>query len=299
MSSEQIQNLIDDWRLWPDICSEPPTADNFSGLVKGLTNNNLLFTRTTNSITDKYVFRINAQNAHSLWLNRRAEWHIHQSISQFNICPPYIYQDPKNGYWVRPYIEGKTVHETVTEYPQAITTHLLKDIAKILKLIHNTPMSKSWPKINFKQRTDHYWQQILKRLGSKQTELKIGLSNLKLTLDDQLKSTGYSPRLCHMDPNSNNWILNQKQIHLIDWEYAAIGNPAWDLAVICDTFELTDEQQDDFINQYSNRLVKRKELDLAQCQMEYLSALWYCVQGITNAQNLIDGLLQIGTKKPA
>jgi thiamine kinase-like enzyme len=296
MSSEQIQKLLKDWRLWPGVCLEQPTLDNFSGLVKGLTNNNLLFTYKKNSIISKYVYRINAQNAKSLYLNRTAEWHIHQSISQFNICEPYIYRCPKNSYWVRRYIEGITVHETITASPQGLTDNLLKEVAVILKLTHNIPISNSWPKINFKQRTDHYWQQILKRLNNNQLEIASNLNNLKIELDIKLKSSGYSPRLCHMDPNPNNWIIGENKIHLIDWEYSAIGNPAWDLAIICDTFELTENQKEKFLRHYSSSLVKQKQLDFAQLQMEYLSALWFCVQSITNTKNLVDGLLQI-TKK--
>jgi thiamine kinase len=300
MNSEQIENLIKDWHLWPGVCSEKPIPENLSGLVNGLTNSNVLLTCHTNSdpntgavsgsVAKQYVIRLNAQNAQSLYLNRTAEWHIHQSIAQYNICTPYVYRDPKDRYWIRPFIEDKTLHETLANTLDGITSKLLNQLAKKLKLIHSTPISKSWPRIDLKQRTDHYWQQIFKRLTQQSSDMRVKLENLKYQLDSRLKTQGYGPRLCHMDPNPNNWITDHKDIYLIDWEYAAIGNPAWDIAVLCDTFELTESQQDSLLEYYGNRQINKKQLNTASNQMKYISALWYCVQGVTDTQALKDSL---------
>jgi thiamine kinase-like enzyme len=244
----------------------------------------------SNAVCKKYVIRLNAQNAQSLFLNRTAEWHIHQSIAQYNICTPYVYRDPKDRYWIRPFIEDKTLHETLANNPSGITSNVLNQLAKKLKLIHSTPLSKVWPKINLKQRTDHYWKQIFNRLNHQQSALICTLEDLKTELDIEVKANGYGLRLCHMDPNPNNWIADKKEIYLIDWEYAAVGNPAWDIAVLCDTFKLTEAQQDDLLKYYGNGQINKKKLNTAHHQMKYLGTLWYCVQSITSAQDLADDL---------
>jgi thiamine kinase len=289
MLSDHTSALIKDWKLWPNICPEQPNNDNFKALVKGLTNSNLLFKSEDTHSHTKYVFRINAQNAQSLGLNRHAEWHIHQCIAQYNICKPYVYRDPKDIYWIRPFIESQTLQETLLNCSEQDTSIYLKTVAKKLKMTHSIPLSSAWPNIDFKQRTDHYWKQILKQIEDSKA-LSDALSAYKNEIDIQLKSPGYSLRLCHMDPNPNNWIIDTDNIYLIDWEYAAIGNPAWDIAVFCDSCNLTNEQKEQFLKDYGNGQIKLSQLEFADRQMKYLSALWYCVQKIISPENLLPAL---------
>ena len=291
MNSEQIKHIIKDWHSWPNICSEKPTNNNFSSLVKGLTNNNLLFRSDTSnkSESEAFVFRINAQNAQSLGLNRHAEWHIHQSIAQYNICKPYIYRDPQDIYWIRPFIKNKTLHEELINCEETALHTIIKGLAKKLKLTHSIPLSSAWPKIDFKQRTDHYWAQILRRNDSGK-HLMQSLQQYKTELDTQLKSPGYALKLCHMDPNPNNWIIDNKEVFLIDWEYSAIGNPAWDLAVLFESSNFNEDHKILFLKHYGSKNITEAHLSLAHRQMKYLSALWYCVQGIISPDNLIAAL---------
>lgn len=286
MNTEQIQNILSDWALWAGICSKPPSLEQISPLVKGLTNDNFLLSTTNNNTTKRFVIRINAPNAHALFLNRHAEWHIHQSIAQYGICPQYVYRDPKDRYWIRPYTEQKTLNETLLDSKNTDLDKLLTSIVNKLKITHQVPISNAWPRINFLERTDHYWNQIFKKFSH--TEQLNTLKNLKDEADKQLKSTGYTPTLCHMDPNPNNWIINNHEAILIDWEYAAIGNPAWDLATLINTCNLSEDDQNKLLTLYFNGRIKKSQIEFAKCQMEYLSALWYCVQGILNPVNLVD-----------
>ena len=293
MNSEQIEKLINDWQLWPAICSERPSTDDFTPLVNGLTNSNILLTTQDSQSTKQYVFRFNAPNAQSLGLNRHAEWHIHQSIAQYNICTPFVYRDPKDIYWVRPYLKNTILHEQLLHSDEDQVNTLLRQTAKKLKLVHSITASSAWPKINFKNRTDHYWKQIFNRIDASNLALKDTLTHLKEHSDAQLKSSGHTMRLCHMDPNPNNWIIDSDEIYLIDWEYSAIGDPSWDLAVFCDTCNLTLEQQTLFLKYYGSARIKYKQLYFAQLQMRYLSALWYCVQNVISPNNLVDAIIEL------
>ncbi len=291
MPLEHTSDLIKDWKLWPSICAEQPRPNDFKALVKGLTNSSfsLYCDRNNQHKNTGYVFRINAQNAQALGLNRHAEWHIHQCVAQYDICKPYIYRDPKDIYWVRPFIEGQTLYELMLNCTEADTQGYLKEVALKLKATHNTPLSSAWPIIDFKQRTDHYWTQILKQT-LETPELGKALSAYKDEIDIQLKSPGYSLKLCHMDPNPHNWIVDTDKLYLIDWEYAAIGNPVWDIAVLCDSCNLTPTQTELFLQYYGNGQIKPSQLEFANRQMKYLSALWYCVQKVISPENLLPAL---------
>ncbi|MCB1646312.1 MAG: phosphotransferase [Pseudomonadales bacterium] len=51
------------------------------------------------------------------------------------------------------------------------------------------------------------------------------------------------PAFCHNDLNPANIIVSGNTLQLLDWEYAALGNPLFDLAVFCHEAALSEQQQ--------------------------------------------------------
>ena len=295
-STLQIENILKDWKLWPNLCQEQPTIEQVSPLVDGLTNSNWLLKVDDGSQLHKYVIRINAKNNLALKLNRQAEWDMHQSISHYHICPAYSYRDPKDIYWIRPFLKTHTLEHTVRITPNFIDNYFLEKTASLFKIIHKIPITDSWPSINFPELIQHYWQKTKEKQISISTnsQVVINLANARQILDTALKTKSFTPSLCHMDPNPSNWILNGKELHLIDWEYAALGNPAWDLAVFCDTNFLNLSQVNTLLGYYKN--ITFAEYKLASSQMKYLSELWFYVQGhLTDSELLAQLRLLIET----
>ena len=277
MNTQTISEILKDWSLWPNICSFQPSLEHVKPLVDGLTNSNWLLEINNN----QYVIRINATNDLALKLNRQSEWDMHQSISSYGICPAYLYRDPSDTYWIRPFLKTHTLESTIAQNKSFFTSSFLKVIAIHFKAVHSTPIAKGWPRIIYSELIEHYWQQISKKQNNTKNKpeqsLKNRLANIKKTLRLKLEGSNYTECLCHMDPNPSNWILDKKELHLIDWEYAALGNKAWDLAVFSDTCFLSTNQMDLLLKHYQD--INRQQLDLARVQMKYLSALWYYVQG--------------------
>ena len=256
-----------------------PTLKHVTPLVDGLTNSNWLLEvtdRNSNEGVQQYVIRINATNNLALNLNRQAEWDMHQCISQYNICPAFLYRDPFDKYWIRPYLKTATLANNLIENENFITQALLKKVAGQLHIIHSIPTSKTWPSIQYIELIDHYWQQINKKQNTTNTNTIKSLLLVRTKLDLKLQDKLYTPCLCHMDPNPSNWILDSDKLHLIDWEYAAMGNRAWDLAVFCDTCNLSETQIEYFLTCYES--ITPKQFNLASQQMSYLSLLWFYVQ---------------------
>jgi thiamine kinase-like enzyme len=59
--------------------------------------------------------------------------------------------------------------------------------------------------------------------------------------------------LCHNDLNSTN-ILDTGSLYLIDWEYAAIGDPYFDLATIIQHHGLVEGQVECLLAAYKDRV---------------------------------------------
>tara|TARA_B100001063_G_scaffold34129_1_gene27768 strand:- start:1260 stop:1562 length:303 start_codon:yes stop_codon:yes gene_type:complete len=89
-----------------------------------------------------------------------------------------------------------------------------------------------------------------------------------------------------MDTNLHNWIVDESgSLHLIDWEYAGLGNPIWDLAVFSDSAKLSQSDDSKLLEFYGKYTLD--ELELAKQQMEYLSILWFAIQENTHSNTLM------------
>tara|TARA_B100001245_G_C22581172_1_gene288885 strand:- start:259 stop:570 length:312 start_codon:yes stop_codon:yes gene_type:complete len=102
-----------------------------------------------------------------------------------------------------------------------------------------------------------------------------------------------------MDPLPANWIENDAgELILLDWEYAAIGHPLWDIAALFQAAGLSQEQEHslllDGLNQKYNASWRQ-----AKRQMQYLSVLWYGAQRLWSAEHLAQELSALQNGAPA
>ncbi len=81
-----------------------------------------------------------------------------------------------------------------------------------------------------------------------------------------------------MDPTPANWIQTASgELVLLDWEYAAIGHPWWDIAALLQQAKIGNSEKQELLSSYG--IMPDQSWRLAQAQMEYMSILWYGAQG--------------------
>lgn len=294
-STDALNTILKDWHLWPVLNQWSQSQFNVTPLEKGLTNENWLITPIHPTVGNQqvlqFVLRINAVNAKQLHIDHTAELAFVKAILRLNLCPDITYCDPNNTYWVRPYIEGKTLAELLEVKP-ALDNETLFNVAQSLKLIHNTPIQQEWPVLDLEQRIDFFWQQIFALNPNETHTLKQlqQLTNHTIKLDKPSQLA-----LCHMDCNIHNWIINQeKYVFLIDWEYAAIGNATWDLAVLCNSAQLNKKQQQQLLHAYGG--ITTTELQQTLKEMKYLEILWLTAQQHINLKQLAKHLSTINPR---
>lgn len=291
-NQETLNAILQDWSLWPILKKFNPTDCEFTLLEQGLTNKNWLVTlpnlqglnshESSKALNHpkQFVIRINAENAKSLHIDHKSEYEIVQAVSALEICPEILYKDPDFRYWVRPYICGETLAEQLPSTP-----HIENDlvhVAQVFKSVHQVPTQAHWPSINTLERTEYFWRQILPNPAFYTDQIL----KFKEQLDIALKATNPDLALCHMDPNIHNWIKDDhNQLSLIDWEYAGLGNPIWDLAVFSDSAQLNKTQEQQLLEYYGK--YSSFELEHAKLQMEYLSILWFAVQEHTHSNTFL------------
>jgi len=90
----------------------------------------------------------------------------------------------------------------------------------------------------------------------------------------------FGPRpgvLCHSDLHRHNLIETAGQLIVLDWEYAHVGDPLWDLAGWLSMNDLPDACADALLTTYlmrAPRVEERERLTVLQWFFDYVGLLW-------------------------
>ena len=126
---------------------------------------------------------------------------------------------------------------------------------------------------------DHTFRDTLMAYG-RQMEQKDEKNIFKAAIDlhDALSDEAGKNCLCHNDLHPEN-ILVGEQIKFIDWEYASLNIPFFDLAYAIDHFVMTEDEILYFMSRYG---IEAQEIDfeiLQQTQKltKYVSLIWLLI----------------------
>ncbi len=158
----------------------------------------------------------------------------YQQTQQFSFVPKLIEQ--KDDLIVWNYIENtKQLHDPSTQD--------LNDLAKIMSTIHQSKIKL--PKNNLRKRVNAYLKTIHEK---KIKDLDIE-NNYRFMI--QLLANMRRNFPCHNDIWPDNVIKDQNnKLWIVDWEYATLGDPYFDLAYWITSSRLNEEQKTLFINYY-------------------------------------------------
>lgn len=89
-------------------------------------------------------------------------------------------------------------------------------------------------------------------------------------------------RPCHCDPTGGNLIDTGERVWLVDWEYAAMNDPMWDLAYFSVESDLDAPADRTLLTAYlahAPRDVETARMTVTKAVCELLAATWALVQG--------------------
>ncbi len=89
---------------------------------------------------------------------------------------------------------------------------------------------------------------------------------------------GRTKALCHHDIHAQNLVTDPMgRLWLVDWEYAGLGDPVFDLASCASQLELSAESTHLLCDEYirAGGTVEQGRLDLARWAFDYVQWLWY------------------------
>ncbi len=211
---------------------------------------------------EQFVARFDQPLARLLELDRRTELEVLHSVSAAGIGPQVIWADPDKGVLLTSYIPGNAWSSMDVHNPGRLGA-----LALILRQLHSLPLRG--PVFAPGKIALAYARQIGTHSASRIAEQAAKLA-------EKLLSETRQPALCHNDLVHGN-IIGRETIRLIDWEYSAVGDPYFDLAVIVRHHQLKADRVENFLHAYFGTPGKEHFSRLeAFCRLyDRLAALWY------------------------
>ncbi|ABM03226.1 aminoglycoside phosphotransferase [Psychromonas ingrahamii 37] len=251
-------------------------------LVQALTNVVFLLTLANNK---KIIFKRLNLSARDI-SDRKCEFKVDNLATLAGLTPKVIACCTR--YKLQEYFVGKEL----SCFP--VNKELINLLALQLKKIHQLPALHAQP-----QRLSLTLKQLKQRI-----KLDIDEAHFSVMLKRAIALDKGSARnvLCHGDLSLNNLLINDwQQVMILDWEYATLACPAYDLASCMCINRLDNLQQESLIAAYhhlhnADILISlsalRRECRLYFSVFSYLNALWekcFLVNEISQAEDKTSG----------
>ena len=169
---------------------------------------------------ERLVVRFDTPAARALGLDRAAEVSVLDAIQRRGIGPQLVFADPPMGVLVARWLPGRACAPAMLRNPR-----LLRRLGALLRRLHRS-VAPPWdaPPLDLARAADRY-AAIVGSLWARRTACAAARSF------NAGAGHGSDRALCHNDPVAQNLILGP-HLRLIDWEFAAPGDPLFDVAVV-------------------------------------------------------------------
>lgn len=189
---------------------------------------------------ERLVLRLDKPASAVLGLDRANERLVCEAVAGADLAPAYQYFDPASGLCLRPWLAGRSLQRS-----DLANLAILRRLAAALRQLHGlAPVGAAFDPLAAARR---YARQLA-------TPVAAALAVRAAELFAGLQDPPSPPVLCHNDLVCENILLTAGQgLLLIDWEYAGIGDPYFDLAVVVRHHEVSEEVAGYFLQAYLQR----------------------------------------------
>ena len=209
----------------------------------------------------KAIVRFDLPLASKLNLNRRREVTILNKISFLNQSPKILFENISEGILIWEYILGAQLNVSQNDKV------LLTDLSRSLKKIHEIKLPKNIVR-NFNESIIFYKTLLIDSPNQK-------LINKGLNLFEEINDEDAPRVFSHNDLNKTNLLLGSK-IYFLDWEYASMNSPYFDIASLAATFNLDNAGINILLEGYSDNFIAINQEKLKKwiSFTYYLDYLW-------------------------
>ncbi len=212
-----------------------------------------------------------------LGIDRRNESLCQDFAATLGLAPAAVYREPD--MVITTWIEGQVL--TASDAHQ---TDVQIRIVADLKRLHSAGDQLPGAVLDFCPfETVHAYIRTAQQQHAALPDTLPGLLSKLDQLHDRI--TPFRPVLCHNDLLPANWIDDGTRLWLLDWEYAGIGHPFFDLANLSANTGLGDLQDDQLLTAYLSSQpthAQRTEFRIFKAVSFLRESLWGSIQSVSS-----------------
>ncbi|MEA2608451.1 MAG: hypothetical protein QOJ75_694 [Chloroflexota bacterium] len=267
LHGELYDELVWAMQKVPELAGRLLTLTPLSG---GITNRNFRVDAT--GTTDRWVIRLAGNDTHLLGISREVEHAATVAAAGVGVGPQVTAFIRPEGYLVTRFIVGSPVSDEAVHRPET-----LRRVADSLRRIHDGP---AIPGLFVPLRIADAYRALAMARGvpiPPEYELAAAIGR---RIELAFLSNPIELRPCHNDLLNANFIDDGTRIRIIDWEYAGMGDPFFDLGNFSINHELTPGEDEILLHAYDGtvRPGRLARLTLMRVVSDFREAMWGVLQ---------------------
>jgi thiamine kinase-like enzyme len=241
-----------------------------TALSGGITNRNFLVTAALTP--QRWVIRLAGNDTYLLGISREVEHAATVAAAGVGVGPEVTAFIRPEGYLVTRFIEGSPVSDDAVHRPET-----LRRVADSLRRIHDGP---AIPGLFTPLRIAEAYRALAMARGVRippEYELTAAIGR---RIELAFLAAPLELRPCHNDLLNANFIDDGARIRIVDWEYAGMGDPFFDLGNFSINHELTPDEDAILLEAYDGdvRPARLARITLMRVVSDFREAMWGVLQ---------------------
>ena len=251
----------------PELAGRELTLTALSG---GITNHN--FRVEAAGTADRWVIRLAGNDTHLLGISREVEHAATVAAAGVGVGPEVTAFIRPEGWLVTRFIVGEPVSDEAVHRPET-----LRRVADSLRRIHDGP---AIPGLFAPLRIVEAYRALAIERGVPIPAEYDRATGIGRRIEMALLGAPIEPRPCHNDLLNANFIDDGERIRIIDWEYAGMGDPFFDLGNFSINHELTPDEDEILLGAYDGTVRRSRlaRLTLMRVVSDFREAMWGVLQ---------------------
>ena len=267
LHGELHDELVRAMQKVPELAGRELTLTPLSG---GITNRNFRVDATGTS--DRWVIRLAGNDTHLLGISREVEHAATVAAAGIGVGPEVTAFIRPEGYLVTRFIVGSAVSDEAVRRPET-----LRRVADSLRRIHDGP---AIPGLFVPLRICDAYRALAAERGVPIPAKYHEAAAIGRRIEHAFLADPLDLRPCHNDLLNANFIDDGARIRIIDWEYAGMGDPFFDLGNFSINHDLTEAQDRVLLEAYDGevRAPRLARLTLMRVVSDFREAMWGVLQ---------------------
>ncbi len=251
-------------RVWPEGLST------WEVLGGGITNHNVKVTRPDGVV----VLRVAGKDTDLLGIDRTVELAATRAAAEAGIGPDVVDFVEPEGWLVTRFVDGSIPPPEKLREPEQ-----LRRVAQALRAFHQGPPIPG--RFDSLEVVEAYRDTAVER-GAVIPDAFAAAHELARRI--AVLRADQPARPCHNDLLNANFIDDGERLFIVDWEYAGMGDPFFDLANFSVNHELEAEERAVLLAAYAGDAhpAGLATIDLMRFMSDFREAMWGVVQGVVS-----------------